>query len=97
MNYLTESQKGELILYNDYIDEEKNNIIYSLLLEVKAFLEKSRKKHRYCEDSWYSCPKSENGCSNDEEGNECNCGAEQYNEELDIILKKFNVEFLYIK
>lgn len=30
--------------------------------------------HHTCEDSWYSCPLSEDGCANDDrEG--CTCGA----------------------
>ena len=31
--------------------------------------------HYYCEDSWYSCPKAEDGCANEGAGKECNCGA----------------------
>ena len=38
--------------------------------------------HYYCEDGWYSCPKAEEGCANDMEGDECNCGAETYNIKL---------------
>jgi len=33
--------------------------------------------HRYCEDSWYSCPKNEEGCADDSQGDDCNCGADQ--------------------
>ena len=42
-------------------------------------------QHRQCEDSWYSCPKSEDGCANDGEGDECNCGADDYNKQLDTL------------
>lgn len=38
--------------------------------------------HRQCEDSWYSCPKSEEGCANEFEGEECNCGADELIEAL---------------
>ncbi len=35
--------------------------------------------HTYCEDSWYSCPKSEGGCADESQGIACNCGANQHN------------------
>lgn len=38
------------------------------------------RRHRYCEDSWYSCPKSEDGCANPEwDDDECVCGADNEN------------------
>lgn len=43
----------------------------------------NRRDHYYCEDRWYSCPKHEDGCANDSEGNECNCGADKANQEID--------------
>jgi hypothetical protein len=46
-------------------------------------LENNRQTHHYCEDSWYSCPKHEDGCANDSEGDECNCGADKANAEID--------------
>jgi hypothetical protein len=35
--------------------------------------------HYYCEDTWYSCPKHPEGCANDGSGDECNCGADEWN------------------
>jgi len=35
--------------------------------------------HHYCEDGWYSCPLSDEGCLNPGEGETCNCGAEKAN------------------
>lgn len=32
--------------------------------------------HYSCEDPWYSCPKSEEGCLNESVGTECDCGYE---------------------
>jgi len=32
--------------------------------------------HYECEDSWYSCPKSPEGCANNRKGPVCTCGAE---------------------
>ena len=46
-------------------------------------LEGSRRSHHYCEDTWYSCPKHEDGCANQAEGDECNCGADKANEKID--------------
>lgn len=46
-------------------------------------LEASRRSHYYCEDTWHSCPKHEDGCFNEMEGDECNCGADEVNEKID--------------
>lgn len=42
-------------------------------------------RHYYCEDCWYSCPKAEDGCCNDAEGDECNCGADSHNKKVEEI------------
>lgn len=49
-------------------------------------LENNRQTHHYCEDTWYSCPKHEDGCANDSEGDECNCGADKANAEIDAAI-----------
>jgi hypothetical protein len=54
----------------------------ALRLALEA-LESNRRKHHYCEDTWYSCPKHEDGCANDSESDECNCGADKANAEID--------------
>ena len=46
-------------------------------------LESNKQKHNYCEDTWYSCPKHEDGCANEAEGAECNCGADEINAQFD--------------
>lgn len=33
-------------------------------------------EHYSCEDTWYSCPKSGEGCANEAAGTECDCGYE---------------------
>lgn len=48
--------------------------------------------HLNCEDAWYSCPKSSEGCSDDHAGKECNCGADRVNEI--IVALKAEVESL---
>jgi hypothetical protein len=38
--------------------------------------------HYECDDSWYSCPKSDYGCADERQGTECNCGADEMIEAL---------------
>ena len=46
-----------------------------------------KRQHYYCEDTWYSCPKHEEGCANDAEGKDCNCGADKWNALIEAIEK----------
>lgn len=44
------------------------------------------REHYYCEDSWFSCPKAEDGSANyHNKENECNCGADEHNNEVQNI------------
>ena len=54
----------------------------ALKLALEA-LESNKPNHLYCEDTWYSCPKHEDGCANEAEGDECNCGADEVNAQFD--------------
>ncbi len=45
----------------------------------------AKRNHEVCDDSWYSCPKSGFGCSNDLAGDECNCGADEQNKKVEEI------------
>ena len=56
------------------------------LSEMVAALKQLYQPHLSCEDIWYSCPKSEEGCADDRQ-DECNCGADYYNS---IITKALN-------
>jgi hypothetical protein len=49
-------------------------------------LEENRQSHYYCEDTWYSCPKHEEGCANDSEIDDCTCGADFNNGNLDAVI-----------
>ena len=62
----------------------------AILKEIQTFLEGSRRKHDYCNDPWYSCPKAEEGCTDKRLGNDCICGADDYNKRLDVILEKLS-------
>jgi hypothetical protein len=49
-------------------------------------LKSNKRSHYYCEDTWYSCPKHEEGCANKLEGDECICGADEVNKVLDAAI-----------
>ena len=53
------------------------------LKKIADKLPETKRSHYYCEDCWYSCPKSEDGCCNEAEGDECNCGADKVNAIID--------------
>jgi len=53
---------------------------------LRAALEKSKRSHYYCEDTWYSCPKHPEGCSDEYAGKDCNCGADRWNAYVDGLL-----------
>lgn len=57
-----------------------------MVMVPRAFLASMKQTHNYCEDSWYSCPKAEGGCSNESEGSDCNCGADGINAKIDEML-----------
>jgi hypothetical protein len=60
---------------------------------MKGRLEATRRKHYYCEDTWYSCPaEPTEGCANDSRGPECDCGADRHNAELDDFLRLMDLE-----
>jgi hypothetical protein len=54
----------------------------ALKMAIEA-LENNKRTHYYCEDTWYSCPKHEDGCANEYAGKECDCGADETNKEFD--------------
>jgi hypothetical protein len=47
-------------------------------------LQNAKPRHFYCEDTYYSCPKHEDGCADDRQPYKCNCGADELNAEIDI-------------
>ena len=56
------------------------------IAELRSVLEESRPWHVYCEDPWFSCPKAEDGCANDADGDDCNCCADEKNTAIDAVL-----------
>jgi len=56
-------------------------------MSVISELDKLHVSHYYCDDDgWYNCPAHPDGCLNDEEGTECNCGADERNARLDAVI-----------
>ena len=55
--------------------------------KMRAALVAAKMTHYTCEDPWYSCPKSPDGCIDDGQGSECNCGADSHNAAIDRALE----------
>ena len=57
-------------------------------MDIIKELEALKIPHYSCEDSWYSCPLSEEGCSNDNwDSGECNCSANDHNKRVDNLIE----------
>jgi hypothetical protein len=54
--------------------------------------ENGRRGHYECDDRWYSCPKAPDGCANDMAGDECLCGADKFNAEVDALIAEAEAE-----
>jgi hypothetical protein len=54
--------------------------------ELAEALRAAKIPHHHCEDCWYSCPMSEEGCCDEREIG-CNCGAEKHNAAIDAVLE----------
>lgn len=65
----------------DQLRQEKATVELELS-KLRELAEKMAKElerysiHYECEDCWYSCPKSDEGCCDVRAGTECNCGAD---------------------
>lgn len=73
--------------------KENLNGTNALLGEVLTFLESNKQSHNECDDGWYSCPKHSEGCADEEQGHECNCGADEYNAKLEALCEKIRNHF----
>ena len=56
------------------------------IARLREALSRCKRGHYYCEDSWYSCPLAEGGCADDSKAAVCDCGAEAFNAEIDVVL-----------
>ena len=76
-------------------EKEENNKLRAelarrdeIITRLKEVLPTLKISHHYCEDCWYSCPKEEDGCCNEAEGEDCNCGADEHNSKIDALMKE---------
>ena len=54
-----------------------------------ALLRQAKRNHYHCDDCWYTCPKHEDGCCNDDKPKDvCDCGADEWNAKVDAVLKR---------
>jgi len=59
---------------------------------VAQLVKLAYREHYNCdEDTWYGCPLSSSGCSNDAIPHECNCGADAHNAEVNAIAMKLGL------
>jgi hypothetical protein len=68
--------------------DDKHQLVMEYAPEMLEALLKSIRQHYYCEDTWYSCPKAPEGCANDDDGDECTCGANDWNNYVIGIIEK---------
>ena len=69
-----------------YACECREKMLADRIEELERALRKSLRQHYYCEDSWYSCPMHPDGSANGYLGNECNCGADDWNAYVNALL-----------
>ncbi len=58
---------------------------------INKLLKLAKREHYYCQDCWYTCPQHPEGTCNDTKGDECDCGADRINkeiEEIELLLKQ---------
>lgn len=55
---------------------------------LTAMLIKAKRGHYSCDDGYYSCPLSTDGCDDDrKEAGVCDCGADSLNAEIDAVIR----------
>lgn len=68
--------------------EEVRAVVEREVDEVGRLKKLAHRVHTYCEDSWYSCPKAEDGCCDEHAGDDCNCGADEHNAEVEATIDR---------
>ena len=68
--------------------------LHDKLDRAVEFIGKINCNHYYSEDSWYSCPKAEDGCADASQGDECNCGADTVKAGITKILAEIQEEVI---
>jgi len=55
-------------------------------MNLREKLESLYVSHYVCDDCWYSCPKTDQCCNDQNPKDCCNCGADKHNAVVDEIL-----------
>ena len=74
----------------DYYKQEIARL-NEIIARLKEALPTFKRGHYYCDDCWYSCPKAEDGCCDERAGEDCNCGADEWNARIDLLMKELEV------
>jgi len=65
-----------------------------LLTDVHALLAGSKRGHHQCDDSYYSCPKSPDGPWDADYDTDCDCGADEWNTQVEALLSRWPTQQL---
>jgi len=66
---------------------QAKNLTSDQAIEVlRAALLKAKRSHYFCEDCWYTCPMHPEGSCNERKAKKCDCGAGEFNAEIDRVL-----------
>ena len=71
---------------------DRRAISDEIVEEMARALEKSKRYHHYCDDSYYSCPMHPEELKEHPLKNECNCGADKANAIIDAALSRYRAE-----
>lgn len=59
---------------------------------LRNLVKLAKKPHYNCpDDTWFGCPMSVDGCSNDNIPKKCNCGADEHNALVDALAKELGI------
>ena len=88
MSFISELERLKQAATNEFLEDRALPKLAFYLAdhadEIAKLVKVAEKRigHYECDDSWYSCPKSDYGCADERQGTECNCGADEMIEAL---------------
>jgi hypothetical protein len=68
-----------------FVRQPRYNDLENRIAQLEAALRGAKTTHTTCDDGWYSCPLSEEGCL-DKRETDCTCGAEKHNAAIEAAL-----------
>lgn len=75
-------------LYIEWLEGKLEDNYGKLSMDIIQELNSLKRQHSQCEDPWYSCPKNPEGCANEGQGSQCNCGADKHNQTIDNVVDR---------